>query len=224
MTARVHANESKVAPTSQGMGRVVGESKDGSVDRSSSQQWAAATATKRVQSPARKRVSIFINHKVTQIVITLFVVGHLLRRQDRMAAVLAEQERDRQRMIDFAQSASDWFWETDADLRVTYLSAGYEAGTGLSAADMLGKSIWNVKGEMDSDALARHRRTFQDRQPFRGVEYARHTSTGATRYFRVSGIPLFDGNLFLGYRGTGSDITATKSIEVELERQQLIFR
>ena len=74
MTARVHANESKVAPTSQGMGRVVGESKDGSADRSSSQQWAAATATKRVQSPARKRVSIFINHKVTQIVITLFVV------------------------------------------------------------------------------------------------------------------------------------------------------
>ena len=156
--------------------------------------------------------------------ITLFVVGHLLHRQDRMATIVAEQDRDRQRMFDFAQSASDWFWETDADLCITYLSAGFENGTGLAAADTLGRSIWSVEGHMEPDALERHKQTFANRQPFRNVEYERHTPAGEILYFKASGIPLFDGKTFLGYRGTGSNITARKLVEVELKRQQAIFR
>lgn len=160
----------------------------------------------------------------TAILITLLVVGHLLHRQDRIATIIAEQDRDRQRMFDFAQSASDWFWETDADLRITYLSAGFENGTGLAAADTLGRSIWSVEGHMEPEALERHKQTFANRQPFRNVEYERHTPAGDILYFRANGIPLFDGKTFLGYRGTGSNITARKRIEVELKRQQLIFR
>lgn len=160
----------------------------------------------------------------TAVLITLLVVGHLLHRQDRIATILAEQETDRQRMVDFAQSASDWFWETDADLCVTYLSEGYEKGTGLSAAETLGKNIWRVEGYMEPKILEQHKQAFANRQPFRNVEYERHTPAGDILYFKVNGIPLFDGNTFIGYRGTGSNITARKRTEVELKRQQLIFR
>jgi signal transduction histidine kinase len=47
------------------------------------------------------------------------------------------------------------------------------------------------------------------RQPFRDFEYSTLNENGSLIYVRVSGKPVFDakGN-FLGYRGTGADVTA----------------
>ena len=43
---------------------------------------------------------------------------------DRQAAQLRESE---ERLRDFAEASSDWFWETDAEHRFTYLSDGIRA-------------------------------------------------------------------------------------------------
>jgi PAS domain-containing protein len=50
-------------------------------------------------------------------------------------AVRDSEERFRQ----LYEASSDWFWETDADHRRTYLSPNFEQITGLKAADYLGK-------------------------------------------------------------------------------------
>lgn len=43
-----------------------------------------------------------------------------------------------QRFRDFADTAADWFWELDADLRLSYLSERYHEITGISAHNLLG--------------------------------------------------------------------------------------
>ena len=43
-----------------------------------------------------------------------------------------------QRFRDFADTAADWFWELDADLRLSYLSERYQEITGNSAQTLLG--------------------------------------------------------------------------------------
>src|SRR5262249_156897 len=43
-----------------------------------------------------------------------------------------------QRFKDFAEVASDWFWETDQDTRVTYLSERFFAATGATPDQFLG--------------------------------------------------------------------------------------
>ncbi|MFK5037063.1 PAS domain S-box protein, partial [Klebsiella pneumoniae] len=51
------------------------------------------------------------------------------------AARIAESEA---RFRDFASSASDWCWETDAENRFTYLTEGFEVATGLHPSAVLG--------------------------------------------------------------------------------------
>ena len=47
-------------------------------------------------------------------------------------------------------------------------------------------------------------------QPFRDFVYSTMNGSGSPVYVRMSGKPIFDANgNFLGYRGTGTDITAT---------------
>src|SRR5947208_10769926 len=47
-------------------------------------------------------------------------------------------------------------------------------------------------------------------QPFRDFVYSAVSASGSPVYVRSSGKPFFDANgRFLGYRGTGTDITAT---------------
>ena len=53
----------------------------------------------------------------------------------------AEQalRRSEQRLRDFAYAASDWFWETDSELRFTFVSQRTETAARLQAKAMIGK-------------------------------------------------------------------------------------
>src|SRR5258706_50599 len=55
-----------------------------------------------------------------------------------------------------------------------------------------------------------HRAMFDDHVPFRDFVYSIASAGGSTVHVRSNGKPLFDaqGN-FIGYRGTGTDISAT---------------
>jgi PAS domain S-box-containing protein len=124
-----------------------------------------------------------------------------------------------QRFRDFAQTSSDWFWEQDADFRFVEMSRSLDK-TGLDPARTLGRCRWELPVIGVSEAQwCTHRETLARREPFQNFEYQVETSPGLLRWFSVSGKPVFgtDGR-FLGYRGTGKDITERKAAELALAR------
>ena len=42
-------------------------------------------------------------------------------------------------LFELAQAGSDWIWETDAELRFSWLSENYEQATGVAAEKVLGR-------------------------------------------------------------------------------------
>ncbi|MEP2815556.1 MAG: PAS domain S-box protein [Alphaproteobacteria bacterium] len=127
-----------------------------------------------------------------------------------------------ERLRDIAESASDWFWEMDQDLRFTYISDRFFQITGLDRSDVLGKTRWEFAGNMDADERARfadHRADMEAHRPFRNFEYALYSKSGVEISVRLSGRPVFDmTGVFIGYRGAGTDITATRAAERALVR------
>jgi PAS domain S-box-containing protein len=116
-----------------------------------------------------------------------------------------------QRFRDYAETASDWFWETGSDHRVTRVSDHVNA-IGLAPARLTGLSRQDIATDVESEPekWRLHRETLDAHRPFRDFVYSTASENGAAVYVRVSGKPVFDasGN-FLGHRGTASDITAT---------------
>jgi C4-dicarboxylate-specific signal transduction histidine kinase len=73
-------------------------------------------------------------------------------------------------------------------------------------------SRWDIATDIDSESekWRLHLETLNAHRPFRDFVYSIQNANGSRLYARSSGKPVFDDNgRFLGYRGTGSDITAT---------------
>ncbi len=119
---------------------------------------------------------------------------------------LAESEA---RFRDFAEVASDWLWEMDADLRFSYFSRRTGEVIGFDPTVYLGRRRAEVAGEdTDQEKWRRHLDDLENHRPFRDFEYQFKDGGGNPRSARISGKPLFseDGQ-FAGYRGTGTDVT-----------------
>jgi two-component system cell cycle sensor histidine kinase PleC len=77
-------------------------------------------------------------------------------------------------------------------------------------SQLIGKTRWEVIGrDPEDDAhLAAHKAALEAHQPFRDFRYEVPVPDGSTRFWRVSGVPVFDeAGTFTGYRGTSSDET-----------------
>lgn len=112
------------------------------------------------------------------------------------------------RLRDIAGATSEWFWETDAEHRFTYLSRGLIAHTGVAPDRYLGRSRREMMADLDDPAVAEHFDDLENRRPFREFEYRAQSGNGQDMYFSISGVPVFDENgAFLGYRGAGRDVT-----------------
>ncbi len=124
----------------------------------------------------------------------------------------------RQRFKDFAEVASDWFWEMDKDLRFSYFSGQNFKVTGYKPDDLIGKTRRDVTHEdMLDEKWRRHLTDLEAHRPFDDFSYDLATPGGKVVCISISGKPVFDadGN-FHGYRGTGTDISARVSAEVAL--------
>ena len=112
--------------------------------------------------------------------------------------------------------SSDWIWERDENLRITYLSDSYYVLTGATPGRMLG-TTFEIFAPEEIEAL---KTALQARRPFRDLEFARVDPDGELRWRSLAGELIVDENgVFRGYRGTGKDITERKRHEAELLRQ-----
>ncbi|HYB10455.1 MAG TPA: ATP-binding protein [Alphaproteobacteria bacterium] len=161
------------------------------------------------------------------IVVFIMVAGsgllisllHFRQITEREASQMRLEESE-QRFRDFAKSASDWFWEQDANLRFSYLSDPVRH-SGLPASAHLGKTRREVVHHGVSDEQWRiHQQDLDARRPFQNFRIQRIGPAGDMRHISVSGTPVFDEQgTFRGYRGTARDITAEVSNELELARR-----
>lgn len=133
-----------------------------------------------------------------------------------------ELRNSEERFRDLAEISSDWFWETDEELRLTYISDRFYDITSISPEDVLGK----VRSELipesmrATDSWANHWEAVQRHQPFRNFQYLMKMPDGKDANLSLSGKPVFDDkNVFLGYRGAGAEVTQL----IEAEKSRRIF-
>ena len=142
------------------------------------------------------------------------VIAAQIRRLQLAAEALRTGER---RIRDFADTASDWFWEQDADLRFTWISAESPIRRP-DDASYIGQTRWDRAGADPTNASwAAHKADLEARRPFRDFRYHRLGRDGRVHHVSISGNPVYDvGGVFIGYRGTGRDVTARMRAEAEL--------
>lgn len=112
---------------------------------------------------------------------------------------------------DFARASSDWFFECDADLRVSSLSDRFTAIVGQPASlfvgshfEQFGRFEKNLENRLDGP------RAFSSRKPFREQLFIVTGPGGTDIKFHLSGVPVFNRvtGVFDGYRGVGMDVTS----------------
>jgi len=149
-------------------------------------------------------------------VIAVLFVGRLISLVGQIDAQAEELAASEQRFRDFAGAASDWFWETDADHRLVYVSRTVGEAANANPAWVVGRRWPDLTAPNESDL---HTRWDADvlvrREPFRDVVARQHLAGGGDTYLKISGLPKWalDG-VFTGFRGTCTDITA----EIEARR------
>jgi signal transduction histidine kinase len=135
--------------------------------------------------------------------------ARLLRTAD---ALRSSEARTR----DFAAMSSDWWWELDSELRFTWISDS-EVIRQRGLADRIGLTPW---GALDVDIAEPHwaqlRADMAAHRVFRDFRDQKPLGDGRPHHVSVTGKPVFDPvGGFVGYRGTGRDVTA----EVEAAQQ-----
>lgn len=138
----------------------------------------------------------------------------------------AEREvvASRSRFDDVSGLISEWVWETDADLKFSFLSARLEDITGIPTSTFVGRARWEVARIDDQEKWRRHREDMQAHRPIDDFEYAFRGDAGQTRTFRISGRPVHDvDGVFKGYRGIGTDVTREVATRREIAEKQSLL-
>lgn len=125
------------------------------------------------------------------------------------------------RLRDFAEIAADWFWETDENLVITYVSDVHRQITGIPDEQIIGRTREQLFREGIYKALnpAIHLRTLRNYWDSM-VEYSVIREDGREVIIHDRASPFFDyqGN-FCGYRGVGRDITEQRRLTQRIAYQ-----
>lgn len=123
-------------------------------------------------------------------------------------------KKSESRFRSITESSSDWIWETDSEGHISFLSGRFEAMTGFSCTDWLGKSMFDFLnlGCETFRRLAAAQGTASNRHQ---VECSYDDAKGQRRYCWLSVRSVHEGEQLVGYRGTVNDVTQ----EVEAKRR-----
>jgi len=121
---------------------------------------------------------------------------------------------------DYTELAADWYWETDSQMRFDNLSRTFAKHTGNDIESMLGKTLTEMTTDRSRNPAkwARYYEDILGRRDFRDFECEMRNTDGENIIIKLSGKPVFkQGGVFIGYRGTGRNVTHEASLARQVE-------
>lgn len=130
----------------------------------------------------------------------------------------SELDESARRFKDLAEASSDWLWECDEALRLTYMSSSFYEATGFKPEDVIGKTRAELGFTARNPEQFGRRETLETgREPFQNMLSCATTPNGRELFAMVSGKPVFDQDgRFRGYRGATRDVTDTSELKAAL--------
>lgn len=121
----------------------------------------------------------------------------------------------KERFHDYANTASDWFWETGPDLKFIFVS---DQARRHGIGDGFLNCLDHLLNLADDRIGAKYVEIFQNHLVFRDLDCIFELNS-ATTHIRIDGTPTFDANgNFAGYRGTARDVTEHVSLTIRLRQ------
>lgn len=117
---------------------------------------------------------------------------------------------------DLIRSSSDWVWAVDRNFNLTFVSPRISELTDEPAQMMIGRHLFDL-GEFDiKDRLSGSTKSdISHHSPFRARRFLITKKNGRCHHILLNGVPVFEetSGRFVGYRGTGTDITGQHEAE-----------
>lgn len=180
------------------------------------------------EAMAGSRITVQRYRTITLLLIGLLAGGTLL-----MLALLMRQQatqgalrNSEARFKALNALGSDWYWEADAEYRLTQVSAGFTRISGRAGDELLGKKRWEAGFITPAGTdWSGHKAVIARNAPFRELVLRYVGPQGVVAYASISGEPVFreDGSL-AGYRGVGKDVTSEFVLRQRLRMQHDITR
>ncbi len=136
--------------------------------------------------------------------------------EHRTLRALTQSER---RFHDVVAAAGEFVWETDSELRLTYVSDRVAAVLGYEPSELIGRPALGLTHPDDAPgAVERLARDAAEGRPFRDRDSRSIHKDGSVIWLRVAGVPFLreDGS-FAGCRGVCLDITAQRQAQLEMQ-------
>jgi diguanylate cyclase (GGDEF)-like protein len=160
--------------------------------------------------------------------LALAVVAYRLALADHVSAAaraLAENDgRLAARLVEeFEAHGTGWFWQTDRQGRLTYISAKVAREIATGGSDAIGRPLTSVF-QMDGAAATERTLGFHLTSRTAFADYSVQAVDGAApdRWWSISGRPVTDERgSFYGFIGSGSDLTEKRRSEAEITRLAL---
>ncbi len=129
-----------------------------------------------------------------------------------LQSALAARDEAEARFAELSDMSTEWFWEQDADLRFSYLSAGMERATGVDPSAILGRRRDEFArpdaGSTGPAGTTQILEALEAREEFHDLIYRALDVRQDEMWVRTSGRPFYNAEgTFMGYRGTAADVT-----------------
>ncbi|MDB5478326.1 MAG: hypothetical protein JWM96_821 [Alphaproteobacteria bacterium] len=137
------------------------------------------------------------------------LIAHWVEMEFRRQELHQNNVEAQKRFRDFAEVASDWFWEMDANFDFSFISEHAPESAQKKLAQLIKAAHDQQVTDWSFSALSQATDKIVAKRAFRDVQItATDEDTGQELMFLVGARPVFaDTGEFAGYRGTGTDIS-----------------
>ena len=107
---------------------------------------------------------------------------------------VAAQTLSAEELLRLVEAGADWIWETDRELRFSWLSGNYRDVTGIAPDSVLGRFCFDSMEDpsKSSPSAHAHLADIEARRPFRDFVYELKGGKQQCRWISITGYPRFD--------------------------------